>query len=119
MPHSERDQRLDYVELTVPDVAQAKEFYHAAFGWEFQDWGADYASFQHGGRDGGLRGDPEGFQPASGNPLVLVYADDLAGCEALVEAAGGTIREHHAFPGGRRFHFADPFGNVLGVWTMA
>jgi uncharacterized protein len=35
-----------------------------------------------------------------------------------VRAAGGTILEPiHGFPGGRRFHFADPAGNELGVWS--
>ncbi len=32
---------------------------------------------------------------------------------------GGEITERHEFPGGRRFHFRDPAGNVLGVWTKA
>ena len=114
-----RNHRLDYVEITVPDLPAAKAFYGQAFGWEFQDWGPDYASFQHGGRDGGLRPDAEGFTPATGNPLVIVYADDLAATEKAVRAAGGTIRERHEFPGGRRFHFADPFGNVLAAWTEA
>jgi predicted enzyme related to lactoylglutathione lyase len=31
--------------------------------------------------------------------------------------AGGVIRiELHEYPGGRRFTFADPWGNVLGVY---
>jgi len=36
---------------------------------------------------------------------------------ARVEAAGAQIvRPIFSFPGGRRFHFADPAGNVLAVW---
>jgi hypothetical protein len=27
------------------------------------------------------------------------------------------VRETFSFPGGRRFHFADPEGNVLAVWS--
>jgi len=35
-----------------------------------------------------------------------------------VEAAGGVIiRSIYAFPGGRRFHFADPAGTELAVWS--
>jgi len=35
-----------------------------------------------------------------------------------VKANGGVIvKETFAFPGGRRFHFADPDGNTLAVWS--
>jgi len=35
-----------------------------------------------------------------------------------VQAAGGTVsRAVFAFPGGRRFHFTDPDGFELAVWT--
>ena len=37
---------------------------------------------------------------------------------AAVEAHGGTIvKPIFEFPGGRRFHFTDPSGNELAVWT--
>ncbi len=49
-----------------------------------------------------------------GGPLVILYSNDLErSCEA-VKLAGGTITtETFSFPGGRRFHFRDPSGNVL------
>jgi len=35
-----------------------------------------------------------------------------------VQAAGGEITHPiFAFPGGRRFHFRDPSGNDLAVWS--
>jgi predicted enzyme related to lactoylglutathione lyase len=35
-----------------------------------------------------------------------------------VEAAGGAIvKQIFSFPGGRRFHFADPSGNELAIWS--
>jgi uncharacterized protein len=38
--------------------------------------------------------------------------------ERQVTAAGGTIvRPIFSFPGGRRFHFTDPSGNELAVWS--
>ena len=38
--------------------------------------------------------------------------------QAKVEAAGGVIvKPIFAFPGGRRFHFRDPAGNELAVWS--
>ncbi|RVD56198.1 VOC family protein, partial [Mesorhizobium sp. M8A.F.Ca.ET.023.02.2.1] len=36
-----------------------------------------------------------------------------------VESAGGTIvKPIFPFPGGRRFHFVDPAGNELAVWSV-
>ena len=49
--------------------------------------------------------------------MALVRTDDVDGALASVLAAGGTIHvELHEYPGGRRFLFADPWGNVLGVY---
>jgi len=53
-----------------------------------------------------------------GGPLVILYSNDLDATLAAVRSAGGTIvKEPFAFPGGRRFHFADPSGNELAVWS--
>ena len=111
---------IDYIELAVTDLAEARRFYADAFGWEFNDYGPQYAGIRghDGGEVGGLRPDP---QPRTGGgPLVLLYSADLDGSVQAVRAAGGTIVvEPYGFPGGRRFHFADPSGNELGVWSEA
>lgn len=110
--------RIDYVEITVTDVAAAKAFYGTAFGWEFTDYGPGYAGIRGDAAEvGGLA---QGAAPATGGPLVLLYSDDLDGTVAAVRAAGGTVvREPYSFPGGRRFHFTDPGGTELGVWSPA
>mgnify|MGYP002653715451 CR=1 FL=1 len=55
-----------------------------------------------------------------GGPLVLLYSDDLDDSVERVRAAGGEIvNGPYAFPGGRRFHFTDPSGNELGVWSTS
>jgi hypothetical protein len=49
---------------------------------------------------------------------VVIYASDLEGAQKKVEDAGGQIvKEIFSFPGGRRFHFADPTGHELAVWS--
>ena len=49
---------------------------------------------------------------------MILYSEDLAASVEAVTAAGGAILEQiYAFPGGRRFHFADPAGNELAVWS--
>ena len=107
---------IDYVEFTVRDLAEAKRFYAAAFGWVFTDYGPDYAGIQGHDRElGGLRRTDELRQRG---PLVVLYSDALEASLAAVRLAGGrVIQEPFSFPGGRRFHFADPSGNELAVWS--
>jgi len=108
---------IDYIELTVTDLAEAKRFYAAAFGWSFNDYGPDYAGIKKpgGGEVGGMRQDAE---VQRGGPLVVLYSNDLEASESAVSKAGGQIVvEPFSFPGGRRFHFLDPAGNELAVWS--
>jgi predicted enzyme related to lactoylglutathione lyase len=109
------DNHFDYVEFSAQDLNVVKAFYAQAFGWEFQDWGPDYVAFSGAGIEGGFRG---GETPTAGGALVILYASDLEAAERAVTGAGGVVTERHEFPGGRRFHFRDPAGNVLGVWTL-
>lgn len=107
---------ISYVEVYVDDVAAAKAFYAAAFGWEFNDYGPDYAGIRAPGGDGEVGGLTAG-PPGSGSPLVLVVSDDLAtSLDAVVAAGGEVVQEPFDYPGGRRFHFRDPSGTVLGVF---
>ena len=109
---------IDYVEFTVCDLASAKRFYTAAFGWQFTDYGSAYAGIQ--GADGEVGGLYQTDEIRTTGPLVILYSDDLDQSLNAVKAAGGKIlKEPYAFPGGRRFHFADPSGNELAVWSGA
>ena len=109
------DFSVDYIELHVDAVARSKKFYGDAFGWSFQDWGPDYAAFSHANVDGGITADESS---ASGAPLVILYASRLEDAQQRVEQAGGKIvKPIFAFPGGRRFHFLDPAGNELAIWS--
>jgi len=92
-----------------------KAFYGDAFGWRFEDYGADYTAFSGAGLDGGFA-KTEG-EPPRGGSLVVLYADDLERAERAVKDAGGKVVERLSFPGGRRFHFTDPNGNELAIWT--
>jgi uncharacterized protein len=115
MTRSGNDARIDYVELSVADLARSKAFYAGAFGWRLTDYGPTYCGFSDGRLEGGFT---TGQTPNPGGPLVILYADDLAGMQRRVEAAGGTIvKPIFAFPGGRRFHFQDPDGYELAVWS--
>ncbi len=107
--------KIDYIEFPARDTASVKAFYGEAFGWRFTDYGPTYAAFEGEGTDGGFQA---GDDPPAG-PLVVLYADDLEAMEAKVRAAGADIiRPIFSFPGGRRFHFRDPAGNELAVWSQ-
>lgn len=112
------DARIDYVELpsaTAHELTRA--FYTKAFGWSFVDYGPDYSATGNGTTDVGLQGDP---QEALAAVLPVIRVSDLdAAFEAVVAAGAMIARPIFAFPGGRRFHFIDPGGNELAVWSTA
>lgn len=106
--------RLDYVELPANDIAVTRQFYERAFGWSMTEFAPTYAATTTGDTDVGLQSSLAD-RPAS--PLPVIQTRDLEAVLASVEAAGGRIvKPIRSFPGGRRFHFADPSGNELAVW---
>ena len=108
---------IDYVEFPMTDNAETKKFYSKVFGWKFTDWGPNYISFEGAGVDGGFNGF-EDAEITSPGILPVLYADDLPSKLAEVESAGGKIlKPIYEFPGGKRFHFQDPNGNELAVWS--
>ena len=115
MSQSEQDRRIDYVEFPATSLADIKKFYSDVFGWVFTDYGPDYTSFSDGRMAGGFRKES---QVSAGGPLVVLYATSLEGTEVKVREHGVRIvKQIFEFPGGRRFHFTDPGGNELAVWS--
>ncbi len=108
-----QDGKIDYVEQPGGSLPATKAFYETAFGWSFTDYGPDYCDFNEG-LAGGFYTDQGPPKP----PMVVLWATDLEAMLARVTAAGGTVTKPiFSFPGGRRFHFTDPAGNELGVWS--
>lgn len=106
---------INYVEFASGDLGQTKAFFAKAFGWSFQDYGPTYAAMTNAGLDGGFQGEPADTSAA---PLVILKADDLeAALEAVTSAGGVVVKPIFSFPGGRRFHFREPGGNELAVWS--
>jgi predicted enzyme related to lactoylglutathione lyase len=111
---------INYIELTTTDMAKSRAFYEKVFGWNFQDWGPDYMSFDKvtAGLDGGFRKGEPNQAPADSAPLIILYSQDLKATQDAILAAGGSlVVPTFEFPGGRRFHFSDGQGNVLAVWS--
>ncbi|NUL44561.1 VOC family protein [Cellulosimicrobium funkei] len=111
---------IDYVEFAAPDLEKVKAFYGEAFDWSFNDYGPDYAGIKAAEGDGEVGGLNPHATAGSGMPLVIIYSDDLDATVEAVRSAGGQITQGpYAFPGGRRFHFTDPGGNELAVWSTS
>lgn len=109
------DRRIDNIEFAVSDIARSRAFYGAAFGWSFTDYGPIYCEFSDGRLTGGLA---KGAPITPSGPLVILYATDLEETRRRLEAAGARIvKPVFTFPGGRRFHFLDPDGYELAVWS--
>ena len=105
---------INYIEFASTDMPASRTFFEKAVGWSFTDYGPSYVAFNGAGVDGG-------FARAEGPaapPLVILYADDLDAAEAAMRGADGeVVVPQFDFPGGRRFHFREPGGNVLAVWS--
>ena len=110
---AELEGRIDYIEFPATDAYVAKSFYSEVFGWKFEDYGPGYTSFADGRIAGGFHRSEEAVKP-----LVVIYSAQLEDVLAKLKAGGATVvKEIFDFPGGRRFHFQDPAGNELAVWS--
>jgi uncharacterized protein len=111
-------EKINYVELPARDLAATKKFFESAFGWTFVDYGPDYTAFDNQGLDGGFFRADLAASTERGSALIVFYSNDLESTLTKVTAAGGTVvTPTFDFPGGRRFHFAEPSGSEFAVWS--
>lgn len=111
-------EKINYVEFPARDLSATKVFFQEAFGWEFVDYGPEYTAFSNQGLDGGFYQADMPSQVSRGAALIVLYSESLEATQAKVEGAGGIISTPiFDFPGGRRFHFTEPSGNELAVWS--
>jgi len=110
-----KDNHISYLEFKTKNLKEAKEFYQKTFGWEFKDYGEEYASFSESGLFGGFEVTAE--EIVNGALTVLYYSDLLKIKNKITENGGKISKDIFSFPGGSRFHFLDPSGNELGVWS--
>lgn len=110
-----QNNHINYIELYATDMETTKKFYSSVFGWKFTDYGETYSAFSSAGVDGGFE---KADQVKRGGPLVILYHAELEKAQEKVAEGGGKIsKEIFSFPGGRRFHFYDPNGNELAIWS--
>ena len=49
--------------------------------------------------------------------LLFLILGLFVGTFGTLVGIGDIVQEIFSFPGGRRFHFRDPAGNILAVWS--
>jgi predicted enzyme related to lactoylglutathione lyase len=114
----EQHEKIDYLEFPSRDIETTKTFFSQVFGWAFTDYGAEYTAFSNAGVRGGFFQSDLIATTAQGSVLVVFYSEQLEQTQAKIEGAGGSVvKPVFSFPGGRRFHFADPNGNEYAVWS--
>ncbi|WP_447043713.1 VOC family protein [Vreelandella sp. H-I2] len=111
-------EKLNYVELAARDLNATKAFFSAVFGWEFTDYGLEYTAFSNQGLDGGFYQTDACSRTTNGAALLVFYSAQLeATYNKVVEHGGEIVKPVFEFPGGFRFHFLEPSGNELAVWS--
>lgn len=109
------DNHINYVEFRAKDLEAIKQFYTGVFGWTFTDYGPTYIAFSNSGLEGGFE---QSDAEIINGVLVVLYHSDLEAIKDQVSKSNGQISQAiFSFPGGRRFHFKDPAGNELAVWS--
>ncbi len=111
-------EKMNYVEFPANDMQATKDFFSQVFGWSFQAFGSEYATFSNQGLDGGFFKSELSSSTDHGAALIVFYSQDIEATQSKVEKANGLIiKPVFSFPGGRRFHFKEPSGNEFAVWS--
>ena len=106
---------INYIEFKAPDLTIIKSFYSEVFNWAFTDYGPTYTSFENSGLVGGFE---LASPPIQNGALAVLYHEDLDAIQKkIIDANGKIVQPTFSFPGGKRFHFKDPAGNELAVWS--
>lgn len=110
-----KNNHINYVEFRAGDLESIKQFYHRSFGWSFTDYGPTYTAFSESGLEGGFEQTNDAIVNGA---LIVLYHEALEDIKNKIMENGGKISKAvFSFPGGRRFHFMDPAGNELAVWS--
>ncbi len=109
---------INYVEFPAANLTATQLFFEKAFGWSFTSYGPEYIAFSDSGVEGGFFKSELSASTDNGSVLVVLYTKQLEDTLKTVEENGGAIvKPIFSFPGGRRFHFTEPSGNELAVWS--
>ena len=113
-----KNNEISYIEFPTKDLESTKGFFASVFDWSFTDCGPEYTVVTNAGVNAGFYKSEQNASVSHGSVLVVIYAKELMSMQSRITKAGGTIiKPTFSFPGGYRFHFADPCCNEYGVWS--
>lgn len=117
MPPTRANGKICYLEIPAVDIPRSVLFYESVFGWQVRKRGDGAIAFDDGA--GEVSGSWVSDRPSSPNPGLMLYimVDNIRAVSDAVVASGGKIvRPLGYHPTELVAQFADPDGNVLGLY---
>lgn len=111
--------KICYLEIPTTDVARSIAFYETIFGWKARTRGDGTPAFDDAIRE--VSGAWVTGRPPATTPGLLLYVmvDDITATQRLIAANGGrVVRALNEEELVWYAHFADPDGNVLGLYQQ-
>jgi predicted enzyme related to lactoylglutathione lyase len=109
--------RIWDITLTVKDLKKAVDFYENVLGLQKKYEFEDYAGFDCGGVEIGLKTWGELEKPRKGEPCINFLVDNLDVAYKILQEKGVKIikKPKETLWGSRILLFADPDGNILQI----
>jgi predicted enzyme related to lactoylglutathione lyase len=109
--------KICYLEIPSTDVQRSATFYEKVFGWKIRKRGDGATAFDDG--VGEVSGSWRRDRKASSNPgtIVHIMVDNLdAAIQGITSNGGRIVQPPGADAPELTAHFADPDGNVFGIY---
>jgi hypothetical protein len=120
-----------HFEIPADDLARARKFYSATFGWKLTEVpGMDYTMVSTGPVDEqGMPKEPGAIGGGIGkrggplkHPVVTIIVDEITEAEKVIEKNGGKIVQRKQAIGdgamGHTGYFQDSEGNIVGLYQV-
>lgn len=123
--------RIVHFEIPFDDAQRAKDFYSGLFGWDLQQMPEEFGGYvmvstgpsgeQGPTEPGFINGGMWKRDEPSDSPRVVIDVPDIDATLRDVESRGGKALSPRQPVGEMGFaaYFADPEGNVVGLWETA
>jgi predicted enzyme related to lactoylglutathione lyase len=119
-----------HFEVPADDLERAQSFYRDAFGWQLDPMPemsytiVTTTKVDDQGRPtepGAINGGMMTRQRPFTGPVIVISVDDVDGALERVRELGGEMLQPRTAVGDMGFsaYFADPEGNVVGLWETA
>lgn len=108
--------RFCYVEIPASEVEDSARFYEGVFGWKTRERGDGALAFDDGASVSGTWKTDRAPMTDAGIVLYVMVDDAQATLDKVVEHGGKVVLPLGSLEEPGAAHFADPVGNVLGVY---